>query len=235
MFPTAQPTPSECCIDNGFCSGDENTREIIPLYNLTDGSFDKPVIDGMIGDSPYFPGLGVFDEYSHLLELPMYIDGQTSGGDRVGTAHLGYDCLHNIVCAAASFDESYLQANPSSQINRNDDATLVRFGEDIDGTINLSASNSDEFAYIVPVGNSTTGFEGCWFLDTIPREPPLARSRRSLIDSISILNGFVEVYFGFGGDIASSGRPNLNGNYICLSPLCEESSDDYYYDDVVLA
>ena len=188
----------ECCPENtGVCIDGAHTHGI-PLLDLSVGGYDRPTIDGMIGR-----------EYSTFLELPMYNGGKNGGDDRIATAHVAYDCASNVVCIAARLDESFLEANPSTQVEQDDDESWIRFGAD-NGATKLKPSNANEFRY---VGKSDDpffiiGYEGCWSVDSIRRME-------------SIVNNYVEVHFSNDGDTTSTGKPASNGEYVCLTPVCD--------------
>jgi hypothetical protein len=128
---------------------------------------------------------------------------------RIGTSYLAYDCSSNIVCVAAHLDASFLKANPSVQVEKDDGESWIRFGED-NGSPKLKESNADEFMYVGKPDDSSfiIGYEGCWSVDSISGME-------------SVVNNFVEVHFSNDGDTTSSGKPASNGEFICLSPFCE--------------
>ena len=198
LSPVSSPlTEEECCVDTGVCSP-ENAHEI-PLLDLSVGGSTRPAIDGMIGN-----------EYSTFLEFPMYNGGKNNGDDQIATAYMAYDCSSNVVCIAARLDESFIQANPSTQVEQDDNESWIRFGHD-DGTPKLKPSNADEFRYVGKITDPffIIGYEGCWTVDTV-------------VGMRNIINNYVEVHFSnVDGDTTSTGKPASNGEYVCLTPICE--------------
>ena len=215
----------QCCPeDTGFCSSDDGHTFDLPLLDLSDESAIRPNIDGRInqsgdgiGDSPPIEGW-TSTEYSQFLELPMFNGGKNGKNGspfeqkgRIGTAYLAYDCANEIVCVSAHLDASFLESNPSIQVDQLDHESWISFGENSDSS-KLKASNADEFMYVGRPDDSNfiIGYEGCWSVDTI--------------DGIqSILNNHIEVHFTNDGDTTSSGKPASSGDYICLTPLCVPS------------
>ena len=160
-----------------------------------------------IGDSPRIDGWVEY-EYLQFLELPMFNGGKNGGDERIGTSYLAYDCSSSIVCVAAHLDASFLKANPSVQVEKDDGESWIRFGED-NGSPKLKESNADEFMYVGKPDDSSfiIGYEGCWSVDSISGME-------------SVVNNFVEVHFSNDGDTTSSGKPASNGEFVCLKPVC---------------
>ena len=130
-----------------------------------------------IGDSPRIDGWVEY-EYLQFLELPMFNGGKNGKNGspleqrgRIGTSYLAYDCSSNIVCVAAHLDASFLKANPSVQVEKDDGESWIRFGED-NGSPKLKESNADEFMYVGKPNNSSfiIGYEGCWSVDILQFE-----------------------------------------------------------------
>ena len=196
-FSSAYDTSFECCPqDTGVCSTGAHTYGI-PLLDLSVRGNDRPTIDGLI-DS----------QYSRFLELPMYNGGKNGGDDRIATAYLAYDCTNNVVCVAAQLDASFMEANPSVEVEEDDGESWIRFGEK-NGAGKLKASNADEFRYIGKPNDpySMIGYEGCWSVDSIRKME-------------SVVNNYVEVHFSNDGDTTSTGKPASNGEFVCLTPMC---------------
>ena len=190
-------------MDTGVCSPDSFTYEI-PNLDLSIGAYDKPIIDGMI--NRYEDGI----EYSRFLELPMYNGGKNGEDDRIATAFMAYDCSSNVVCIAARLDASFLEENPLIQVDQDDDESWIRFGEH-DGAPKLKPSNADEFRYVGKITDPffIIGYEGCWSVDSID-------------DVQNIINNYIEVHFSnVDGDTTSTGKPASNGDYVCLTPVCD--------------
>lgn len=217
--------PEKCCPeDTGFCISDDGHTFNLPLLDLSDGSFDRPNIDGRIdqlgddiGDSPPV-NAWISSEYSQFLELPMFNGGKNGKHGspfeqrgRIATAYIAYDCTNEIVCVSAHLDASFLKSNPLIQVDQLDDESWISFGENSDSA-KLKESNADEFMYVGKPNDSRfiIGYEGCWSVDNINGIQ-------------SIVNNHVEVHFTNDGDTTSSGKPASNGEYVCLTPLCEPS------------
>ena len=131
---------------------------------------------------------------------------------RIGTAYLAYDCANEIVCVAAHLDAAFLETNPTVQVEKDDGESWIRFGAH-NGATKLKESNADEFKYVGKPNDAdfVIGYEGCW--------------STGLINGMeSIVNNFVEVHFSNDGDTTSSGKPASNGEFVCLSPMCEPTN-----------
>ena len=202
LSPFSRPSiEDECCVDTGVCSPDRFTYEI-PNLDLSIGAYDKPLVDGII--DTHKDDI----EYSRFLELPMYNGGKNGGDDRIATAYIAHDCSNKVVCIAAHLDTAFLEANPSTQVEQDDDESWIRFGTD-NGATKLKPSNANEFRYVGKLDEPffIIGYEGCWSVDSI--------------DGVqNIVNNYVEVHFSNGGDTTSTGKPASNGEYVCLTPVC---------------
>eukprot|EP00956_Cyclotella_meneghiniana_P045187 scaffold356869_cov182-Cyclotella_meneghiniana.AAC.1 len=91
----------------------------------------------------------------------MFNGGKNGGDDRIATSYLAYDCASNTVCVAAHLDAEYLAANPTVQVEQDDDESWIRFGEK-NGSRKLKESNADEFRYVGKPDDPSfiIGFEG---------------------------------------------------------------------------
>jgi len=226
----------QCCPeDTGFCKSDDSHTFGIPLLDLSTGSIDKPIIDGMIdrfgdgiGDDPLTPGW-ILDEYTKFLELPMFNGGKNGKQrspleqrERMATAYLAYDCTNNVVCVAAHLDASFMETNPTVEVDKLDHESWIRFGED-NGSAKLKESNANEFMYIGKPDDIDfiIGYEGCWLIDTI--------------DGVeNVVNNNVEVHFTNDGDTTSTGKPASNGDFVCVNPLCGPSRPSFSTTPIVM-
>lgn len=228
-FLSLQPTPNfvnhECCVDTGFCIEDDPHTFEIPILDLSQGSKERPSIDGFIsqsgdyiGESPLQLQNWIGNEYSLFLELPMFNGGKSGEEgspleqeERIGTSYLAYDCNVNIVCVAAHLDWAFMDQNPNVQVKMSQSESWVRFGPN-KGETKLSESNSDAFKYISKPDSVgfIIGYEGCWNINL--NDEKMQR----------ITNNLLEVHFTrSNGQTTSTGKPSSNGKYICLSPQCE--------------
>lgn len=192
---------NECCRRTDVCSNALYPYDI-PSLDLSDGSITGSIIDGKIDASS--------DEYSRFLELPMYSGEKDGGNDRIGTAYIAYDCSNNMVCAAAHLDNSFIETNPTIQVDQADDASWIQFGEH-HGALTLIASKSDELAYVSQPDNNglIIGYEGCW-------------SVYALAGIQSIVNNYVNIRFSNNNEVVSTAIPESSWQNVCLTTTCEE-------------
>jgi hypothetical protein len=192
---------NECCRQSDVCSNALYPYEI-PSLDLTDGTTTSSIIDGKIDV--------LADEYTRFLELPMYSGEKGGGNDRIGNAYIAYDCSTNKVCAEAHLDASFIETNPTIQVDQVDDASWIRFGEH-HGALTMIASKSDEFAYVGKSDNISLiiGYEGCW-------------SVHALAGIQSIVNNYAEIRFLNSNEVVSTAIPESSWQNVCLMTSCEQ-------------
>eukprot|EP00804_Cyclotella_cryptica_P012282 CCRYP_013868-RA/>CCRYP_013868-RA protein AED:0.38 eAED:1.00 QI:0/0/0/1/1/1/2/0/162 len=126
----------------GTCT-ESDAKFQIPVTYLTRASTVQPSMDSLMA-------------YSFFVELPMFNggeNGQTGSPldkeGRIGTAHLAYNHVNDIVCVAASLDSSFLNDPETSsiQVGQSKEDSWIQFG-DANGATKLFQGTADDFEYL---------------------------------------------------------------------------------------